>query len=93
MALIYKGIKCAVCCREIDLAGPIVATTHFIGDPKDPLWRFSDGAMHYDCFQTWPLKEEFIHKYNSTIGQHVAGNGTRHLMHPDGKVESVLAGR
>jgi hypothetical protein len=95
MALIYKGIKCAICGREIDidLKGSYVATTHFIGDSNDPLWRFSDAAMHYECFQAWPHREEFVQKYNSTIGQRVWGNGTRHLMYPDGRVESVLAGR
>jgi hypothetical protein len=89
MALIYNGIKCALCDREIDLKGRYVATTHFIGDPNDRLWRFSDAAMHYECFQTWKYREEFVQKYNSTIGQRVWGNGTRHVMHPDGRVESV----
>jgi hypothetical protein len=50
MALIYEGIKCAICDREIDIGrkDSYVATTHFIGDARDPLWRFSDAAMHYD---------------------------------------------
>ena len=95
MALIYKGIKCAICGREIDITrkGSYVATTHFIGDPNDPRHRFSDAAMHYDCFQEWPHRTEFVEKYNSTIGRTVWGNGTHHLMHPDGRVESVPAGR
>lgn len=94
MALIYEGIRCAICDRKIDIGrqGSYVATTHFIGDKSDPLWRFSDAAMHYECFQSWPHREEFVQKYNSTIGQQVWGNGTRHLMHPDGRVESVSAG-
>lgn len=91
VALIDEGSKCAICGQEIDLAGPIVATTHFIGDSNDPLWRFSDAAMHYDCFQRWPHREEFVNRYNSSLGQRVWGNGTRHLMHPDGRIESVRA--
>jgi hypothetical protein len=93
MALIYNGIKCAICDTEIDLAGPLVATTHFIGDTADQLWRFSDAAMHYECFQAWPHREEFVSKYNTTIGQRVWGSGTRHLMYPDGRVDSVPAGK
>jgi len=95
MALIYQGIKCAICGLEIDIDREklYVATTHFIGDPGDPLWSFSDAAMHYDCFQAWPHREEFVQKYNATIGRIVWGNGTRHRMHTDGRVESVPADR
>ena len=95
MAIIYKGIKCAICGLEIDIGrdASFVATTHFIGDKNDPLWRFSDAAMHYECFQIWPHKAEFVRKYNSTIGQRVWGNGMRDLMHPDGRVQSIPASR
>ena len=44
--------KCALC-GELLGDGEIVATTHFIGDRNDPLWRFSDASMHYECFQRW----------------------------------------
>jgi hypothetical protein len=93
MALIYKGVRCAICDREIDIdcKESYVATTRFIGDSSDPFWRFSDAVMHYDCFKAWPHRAEFVKKYNSTIGQKVWGNGTRHQMHPDGRVESVSA--
>lgn len=91
MAMLFKGMKCPICGDEIDLAGPIVATMHFIDDADDPLWRFSDAGMHYDCFQTWPHRETFVNRYNSTIGRCIWGNGKRHLMHPDGQVESVPA--
>jgi hypothetical protein len=90
MALIYPGIKCSICGEPIG-ERRLVATTHFIGDQSDPLWRFSDSAMHYDCFQTWPHRAEFAEKYNSTIGRMVWGNGTRHHMRADGVVESVPA--
>ena len=65
MALIYNGIKCAICHREIDLKGQYVATTHFIADPKDPLWRFSDAAMHRSCFEQWEHRDEFTAKYEA----------------------------
>src|SRR5215208_2156833 len=89
MALIYEGIKCSLCDSVIDLNGQYVATTHFIQDQNDPLWRHSDAAMHYSCFQNWEHRGVFVAKYNDTIGRIVWGNGTRHYMQPDGKIESV----
>lgn len=91
MALIYEGMTCAICDQPLDIEGPFVATSHFIGDQNDPLWQFSDAAMHYDCFQKWEHREAFVKKYNETIGQMVWGNGTRHYMNPDGSVHSVKA--
>lgn len=91
MALLDGRTKCAICGQPINLAGQIVATTHFISDSHDPLWRFSDAAMHYDCFQHWPHRDEFVSKYNSTMGKSVWGNGMRHLMQSDGRIETVPA--
>jgi hypothetical protein len=67
MALIYSGMPCAICGEPLDIHGPRVATTHFIGDETDPLWRFSDTAMHYSCFQEWKHREEFVKKYNDSV--------------------------
>ena len=92
MALIYDGMTCAICEQPLDIDGPLVATTHFIGEPSDPLWRFSDAAMHYECFQKWEHRQEFIDKYNATMGKIIWGNGTRHHMKVDGSIESVPAG-
>lgn len=47
--------------------------------------------MHYDCFQGWAMREEFVSLYNSTIGRIRWGNGTRHEMASDGVVRSVPA--
>jgi hypothetical protein len=84
-------MPCAICRQPLDTEGDYIATTHFIGDPNDPLWEFSDAAMHYDCFQQWEHREEFVTKYNSTMGTIVWGNGTRHHMRPDGTIQSVRA--
>lgn len=91
MALIYDGMLCAICAQPLDTNGQMVATTHFIGDENDRLWRYSDAAMHYDCFQAWEHRAEFIEKYNGTIGRTVWGNGTRHHMQHDGIVTSIPA--
>jgi hypothetical protein len=87
MALIYDGMPCAICKQPLDINHPRVATSHFIGDPSDPLWRFSDAAMHYECFQTWEHRHKFVAKYNETPGKIIWGNGTRHHMKADGLIE------
>jgi len=94
MALITQFTKCPLCGESVwnDVEDEIVATTHFIADAHDPLWRFSDAAMHYVCFQQWPHRSDFVTKYNQIIGHRIRGNGTRDHMREDGVVESVSAG-
>jgi hypothetical protein len=41
------------------LADPIYATSHFIADSSHDLWRFSDAAMHWDCYVRWPDQARF----------------------------------
>jgi len=90
MALIYEGMTCAICDQSLDIHGAIVATTHFITDESDPLWRFSDAAMHYSCFQQWQHREEFVRKYNATMGTMI-WDGKRQHMKMDGSIEYVPA--
>jgi hypothetical protein len=91
LALIFKTTKCAICGEVFETDAPRVATTHFVDDENDPLCRFSDAVMHSSCFQSWEQREEFVRKYNNTIGQIVWGNGTRHHMKADGEIEIVSA--
>ncbi len=91
MALIIRGTACALCERVIGDSDEVVATSHFIADRSDPLWPFSDAAMHATCFAEWPLREEFIVRFNAVAGQHVFGNGMRHRMEPDGSIVSEKA--
>lgn len=90
MAQLYDGMTCAICEKVLDIKGLMVATTHFITDPNDPLWAYSDAAMHYSCFQAWEHREEYINRYNNTIGQRVWRNKTRLHMRADGLIESIL---
>jgi hypothetical protein len=94
MAIIIRGkSECPLCGKALAEGQRLIGTQHFIPDPEDPLWRFSDAGMHYDCFQQWPLREQFVAKYNNTLGRQVWGNGTRHHMQDDGVIQSVPAGR
>lgn len=88
MALTFDGMPCAICDQPLGTDQPKIATSHFIADQTDPLWRFSDAAMHYECFQAWKHRQEFVAKYNETIGKIVWGNGKRHHMKADGTIES-----
>ncbi len=90
MALILRGkTECSICNAVINKNDEAVATTHFISDSNDPLWRFSDSVMHKSCFLNWEYREDFIDKYNESIGKIVWGNGTFHRMETDGHI-SVL---
>ncbi len=90
MALIFFGeTECTICGVIVNDDDDIVTTTHFISDSSDPLWRFSDSAMHKSCFLNWQHKQNFINKYNEIIGKIVWGNGTYHKMETDGHI-SVL---
>lgn len=62
----------------------IVASSHFIGDQNDPLYRYSDSGMHRDCFLNWDLRADFVARFNQVYGEITFGNGTYHFMEPDG---------
>jgi hypothetical protein len=90
MALIFPGkTECSICGVVINDNEDTVATTHFIADPNDPLWRFSDSAIHKSCFLSWKQRQNFVKKYNETIGSIIWGNGTSHHMDDTGHI-SIL---
>ena len=87
MALIFPGkTQCSICGDVIMSEDEIVATSHFIADQNDPLWRFSDSAMHRACFADWNFRTAFVAKFNSIVGPITFGNGTYHHMEPDGTI-------
>ncbi len=64
----------------------IVATSHFIADRDDPLWRYSDAGFHRRCFIRWEHRDEFVRRYNEAMAVHVFGNGKRRQMSSDGSI-------
>jgi hypothetical protein len=93
MALIFAGeSRCPICGEVINQDDEIVATSHFIGDDTDPLWRFSDAAIHRHCFLAWECREEFIERFNAEVGSITFANGTFHEMRSDGSVVSKQRG-
>lgn len=71
MALIFRGkTECSICGEILADGDEIIGTSHFIADPEDPLWRFSDSGMHRNCFAGWPLRVAFIEKFNEVVGRY-----------------------
>ncbi len=74
MALLMWGASRCSICRDVLVQGqPIVATTHFIGDPADHLSRFSDTGMHAACFAGWEHRDEFAARHLAALGRTPAG--------------------
>jgi hypothetical protein len=74
VALLAWGVSRCSICRELLIQGQaIVATTHFIADESDPLYRFSDTGMHAECFAGWEHRAEFAARYEARLGLKLAG--------------------
>ena len=87
MAIVLLGkTQCSLCDAVLLSGQDLVSSQHFIASQNHPLWRYSDSAMHYACFQTWAHREAFVAEYNCTIGRIVSGNGTRRQMQANGVI-------
>lgn|GEM_PF-1155570 len=85
MALvIYNQIQCPLCHAVIAEGDAYVATTAFIHDPADPLWPYSDAAIHTVCFQSWPLRPDFVAAYNAAAARANLPN----RMTPEGRLRA-----
>ena len=78
MALIILGkTKCTLCEAPIASAGNVVATIPFL-ESSHLLSRYVDATMHYECFQGWYFRKEFVAAYNQRVGSNE--------MQPDGRL-------
>jgi hypothetical protein len=90
LAIIFRGkSKCVVCDCVIGKLDEIVATSHFISEQSDPLWRFSDAPFHFECFQQWEMREQFVARFNEVNEAYIWGSGKRHHMLSDGSIEVI----
>ena len=86
MALIaYGRSRCPLCNGILADTPDMVATSHFIADPSDPLFRYSDAGMHRDCFVAWPHRFEFTTRYNA-VQTPALDTGLQKYMQPDGRM-------
>ena len=82
MAIILRGKTiCSLCGKVIQQGDHVTASTHFISDQAHPLWKFSDSAMHRECFSTWDQAAAFRALHNQTMRGHS-------VMFEDGTVQS-----
>ena len=92
MAMILEGSsQCSICERPLYSRDGIVFFGHFISDTEDPLWRFSDSAMHRKCFLSWPPREEFRARQNQDLRQAVYADQTVFQMLQDGTMVKIPA--
>jgi hypothetical protein len=68
MAIISPGwTECSICGEILWPDEEYVATSHFIGDREDPLYRFSDTGMHRRCYDGWEHRVEFTRRYRGAL--------------------------
>jgi hypothetical protein len=68
MALIFKGSRCAICNKLLG-EGPYLATSGVFFPVDDPLWRFCDAPLHWDCYEGWPHRPRFARQHVSIIAE------------------------
>jgi len=67
-ALLHSGSRCAICSGPIDRTKPLFATSGVFFPKSDPLWRFCDAPMHWDCYARWGERRRFARAcFNSWV--------------------------
>ena len=77
---------CPLCGVPVQESDDLVATSHFVESETDPLWRYSDAAMHRQCFLAWEHRPAFVARYNEIAGRHTWGDGTYKHMTDEGTI-------
>lgn len=63
MALIVRGMSCALCREPLHDGREIAAMTAFIANQADELYIFNDAAFHRACLESHPLREKALKRY------------------------------
>src|ERR1700674_3294068 len=77
---------CALCGAAIRLGEAALVTPDFLADDTDPLWRFSDVAMHEACFLVWDRRKAFVARFNAVARRMRASDGSYPHMTSEGEV-------
>jgi hypothetical protein len=84
---IRKGAAvCAICRRAIRPSDDAVLTPDFLANDADPLFAFSDAALHQPCFIVWERRKIFIARYNQVARQLVDEDGSYPHMTSEGNI-------
>lgn len=82
--IILNQTRCPLCNEVIAEGDAYIATTAFVHDPADPLWPYSDAAIHTACFQSWPHRPDFVAAYNAAAARANLPN----RMTPEGRLRA-----
>lgn len=59
MAIVIGGkSKCLICGQTLETGQELVLFSPFVWNELDPLWKFSDAAMHETCFRSDALSQK-----------------------------------
>ncbi len=73
MALILRGkTRCWICGQILDERDEVVAFPAFIGNRNDPMYPFSDAAVHSNCLASHPFAEDVSRRLAASKGPHAA---------------------
>lgn len=67
MAILVRGMKCQLCGRPLLDSDPVAMFSPFVVNEADPLFLFSDGAFHRDCFMKHPLAAKAEARHHEVV--------------------------
>lgn len=77
---------CALCGDVVRPDEDAFVTPDFLADETDPLWRFSDAAMHRACFLVWERRKAFVARYNRIAVRLLARDGSYFHLTSEGEL-------
>ncbi|MDX1960604.1 MAG: hypothetical protein SFU98_18680 [Leptospiraceae bacterium] len=72
-----SNFECPICGLSIEESEDSIAYCHFIFDPKDPLYSFSNSSFHRVCFDSWKWKSKYISKFEQYLNESFTDLETR----------------
>jgi len=63
MAILVSGALCPLCGQPMLNGQKTVTFSPFVANEADPVWKFSDGAFHEECFRRDPLADAAEHRW------------------------------
>ena len=83
MALFAPGMPCRLCGKPMAAAADLSIFAPFVADRSDPLFVFSDAAIHTACFARHALAEEATRWHDEAVRH---GNPSERRCTPCGKL-------
>jgi hypothetical protein len=89
MAIVIRGKStCVICGKILQEGQELVCFSPFVWNELDPLWKFSDAAVHETCFREDALAEKAQKRYDE-LESHIfprnrlCGVCKQEITHPD----------